>query len=199
MPGVGPWLSTELVPGYCSMISRLSVQPCFFCHSQNTRSTKQWWKKKIGSRPAVSFSPMSPLAPSIGETVVGRNVTAADRQMNAVMRRLQRHDRFGAAGEIFIPLRGRRRIGKHRVIRRVQAGLIFLLDVGRDHLAVHHDHRGQPCDDVQVQKLHIGGVVGVLRVVRLGLGNIVGARPGPTTDSGPFHNPWACCSPDRRR
>jgi hypothetical protein len=28
---------------------------------------KQWWKKKIGSSPAVSFSPMSPLAPGIGE------------------------------------------------------------------------------------------------------------------------------------
>ena len=48
-------------------LDSLSSQPCFFCHSQNTRSTKQWWKKKMGSRPAVSFSPMSPLAPSIGE------------------------------------------------------------------------------------------------------------------------------------
>src|SRR5687767_6298709 len=67
VPGVGPWLSTELVPGYSGRMSRWSVKPFCFCQSQKTRSTKQWWKKKIGSRPAVSFSPMSPLAPSIGE------------------------------------------------------------------------------------------------------------------------------------
>jgi hypothetical protein len=30
---------------------------------------KQWWKKKIGSSAAVSFSPMSPLAPAIGEAL----------------------------------------------------------------------------------------------------------------------------------
>ena len=44
IPGVGPWLSTEFVPGYPSITSSLSVNPCRFCQSQNIRSTCAWWK-----------------------------------------------------------------------------------------------------------------------------------------------------------
>ena len=33
-PGVGPWLSTEFVPGYSEINSSLEVLLCFFCHTQ---------------------------------------------------------------------------------------------------------------------------------------------------------------------
>src|SRR5579862_2623799 len=40
-PGVGPWESTELVPGYSSIISNLSLLLLICCHSQNFLSIKQ--------------------------------------------------------------------------------------------------------------------------------------------------------------
>ena len=66
IPGVGPWLSTEFVPGNScklSSISNFSHWPCCCCHNQKYRSMLAWWMWKMGSRPAVSFSPISPLAP----------------------------------------------------------------------------------------------------------------------------------------
>ncbi len=79
--------------------------------------------------------------------VVVRHVAAADREVDAVVRRFQRHHRLGAVREIFIPLRGRRRVGKNRVVQTV---LVFFPDVGLDHVVVDDDLRGQPGDDVLV-------------------------------------------------
>lgn len=53
---------------------------------QNMRSMLVWWKKKIGSNAAVSFSPMSPLAPTIckrGTIGAGRNYQRRKRICNA--------------------------------------------------------------------------------------------------------------------
>ena len=47
-PGVRPCPSTELLLANSGMTSSSSVKPCLFCYSQNVRSTKQWWRKKMG-------------------------------------------------------------------------------------------------------------------------------------------------------
>ena len=92
-----------------------------------------------------------------------RQVVAADRQVDRIMRALKGDHRLARDVVPFL-LRGR--IREHRVVWGLQTAGVLVVDaVVADRCAINNDRRGQPVDDVRVEQLNVARRVGVQSIV----------------------------------